>query len=529
MKYDKTTGLTTLDDGRQAGRMFAKVTPVEGSESKKNHLGGIGIIEVWASTESVDRHNEIVRASAFTKSVARMEKTGKYPPFLPAHMHTLSDGSVPVLGRVVPGSVEIIEGKGMKCQVAFVPASVNKHAPAWFEGYKTQALTDVSVGFIAEKMKRPDGPDEHLEHTQADWMELSGAAVGSNRDADTISVSKGVLDLALAAGKSYSPALTELLTGLRELAELQERQACGTCKLPAAYKRDGDLVTIDLAAAKARGDDLATLAAYLKAEGDDEEAADDAHTHKAEVTEDDEAVHAQIADGDLEYVDGSVREIELEAGDMPVTATVGVRADDDEGAETITFLTFPKAEGWDVAKVEEWLAAADLDALLEAALGDSDEDDDSDDAGDADDDTLELASPPEGGCPDGTEWCSAIGECVPMTKHQVAHALPELLPKVLKPTLDRLDHLVKRQERATANAEAMQTAMQTMTARAAELLDTLNKVAGAVPATSKSVKSVAPGHDADDLQDDPTVVARLEKSLQNTLALRNAGSANGRV
>lgn len=518
----KALRITKLSDGEYAGRMFAKVTPVEGSESKLNHLGGIGVIEVWASTEIVDRDDEIVRADSFTKSVETMVANDKFPPFLAAHMHVLSDGSVPVLGGVVPGSVKILPGQGMKCHVAFVSEKVNPHAPQWFEGYRVRAIRDVSVGFRASRIKLPEKQGDKLEVLELDWLELSGAAVGSNPTADVISVSAKSVSATLADGTDYSDALKNLLHELKAMGELQAKD-CLSCTSDQGYKRDGNLVTIDLAKATAAGNDRDTLAAWLKAEHPDEE------ERQAEFREDDDDVVAQIADAEADYVEGSLREIELVGGDMPVKATIGVLVEDEGGAETITWLRFPKADGWTLDLATEWLGAADLNQLLADALADDTEDDDDDEVEDEDaNDEGAAKQEPEGGCPDGTEWCPGIGECVPIAKHARAHALPKLLPKILKPTLARLEKAVARCERAAANAESMQTAMQTMTARAATLLDTVTKVAGVVPSTSKSVKSVAPGHDADAAGDD-AALSRIADSLEETLAHRDAGAANGRA
>lgn len=518
----KALRITKLSDGKYAGRMFAKVTPVEGSETKLNHLGGVGVIEVWASTEMVDRDNEIVRADSFTKSVETMVENDKFPPFLAAHMHVLSDGSVPVLGGVVPGSVKILPGKGMKCQVAFVSEKVNPHAPEWFEGYRVRAIRDVSVGFRAHRIKLPEKQGDKLEVLELDWLELSGAAVGSNPTADVISVSAKSVSATLSAdGADYSDAVKNLLGELQELGERQAKD-CHGCKANSGYKRDGNLVTIDLSKARRAGNDRDTLAAWLKDEHDEIEEL------QVEFREDDDAVVAQIADPEADYQEGTLREIELVGGDMPVKATVGVLVDAE--AESITWLMFPKADGWTMELAMEWLESADLDQLLSDALaGENDEDEERSEHEDEDKDKDKDKQEPEGGCPEGTEWCPGIGECVPIEKHARAHALPGLLPKVMRPTLLKLEKLVARQERATANAEAMQTAMQTMTARAATLLDTITKVVGAVPSTSKSVKSVAPGHDADATGEEAEALSRIADSLEETLALRDAGAANSRA
>lgn len=478
-----------LASGILAGRMFAKVTAVEGSEKKLNHLGGVGEIEVWASTESVDRQHEIVRAAAFTKSVARMQKASKFPPFLAAHQHVLSNGAVPVLGGVVPGSIEIVPGKGVKCRVAFVSEKVNKEAPAWFEGYRVGALKDVSVGFRSSKIKQAQSIEENLEVLELDWMELSGAAVGANMDADVISVSAKAMD-DIADSDDYSPSLKALLTGLREMAELQEKDAAAFTDMPKGLTRElgqwvvGGDEPLDLAEMKAV---VAYIAKADHIDDDDDAVDDDDVETKVEFTEDDAAVFAQIAPADAEYDEGTLREVELVSGEKPVKATVGVLTGGD--AESITFLTFPKADGWDLASAEAWLAEADLDALLAAATGDGDDDDD-DDAGDANSDDADKDKDKD----------------------------------------KAMDALLQRLERATANAEAMQEVMQKLTNSAAKVIDKFNKVVGALPATTKSVKSVAPGHDTDEFDSDDTdAVNRMELALEEALKDSPSAGNNGRT
>lgn len=87
--------------------------------------------------------------------------------------------------------------------------------------------------------------------------------------------------------------------------------------------------------------------------------------------EDDENVYLTLAPLSA-YVPDSLRDLELQGGEQPVIATIGILQDDadqpDMAKPRITVLTFPKASGWTAATAQDWLGRTDIEALLMQAL-----------------------------------------------------------------------------------------------------------------------------------------------------------------
>jgi DNA polymerase III delta prime subunit len=104
----------------------------------------------------------------------------------------------------------------------------------------------------------------------------------------------------------------------------------------------------------------------------DPEASSGAAGRNVEAEEDGENVYLTLTPLDL-YEPDTLRDIEIQGGEKPVVATIGVLRDDaDQGdlaKPRITVLTFPKAAGWTRADAEAWLGTVDLEHLLADALG----------------------------------------------------------------------------------------------------------------------------------------------------------------
>lgn len=198
--------------GFETRRTVCKVISVDAE--KKNELGGIGEMTVWASTEELDHYGEVVKSFAFNDSIATSLETKKWPPFLVAHMHALANGDVPVIGRVV--FMEEFPGKGSQARIAFAPEDVQPLAMRWLRAFAGGWITDVSVGFRAIDIEREEG--EPLTHTRSALLELSAAAVGACPSATAISVSTKSLDGAPAD-------VIELMKNLQELETLTLRAA----------------------------------------------------------------------------------------------------------------------------------------------------------------------------------------------------------------------------------------------------------------------------------------------------------------
>ncbi len=470
----------------EARRFYGKVISV--NAEAENELGGIGTMEVWASTEELDHFNEVVKSFAFKDSIALSKKTGKWPPFLVSHMFALANGDVPVIGRVV--SAEEVPGKGTKAVVAFAPADVQPLATRWLKAFAGGWITDVSVGFMAKEIEREAG--EPLTHTKSLWLELSAAAVGAASGANAISVTQKSLD-----GAPFE--VVELMQDLLELEQLNRKAAglfttkavvpfkgfskaddglswqwnataanavlgdppdwarlksvhtwwdreadpenAATPEERGAYKLPHHKVVGDGIKTVFRGV-VAAMGALLGARGgvdipesdrrgvynhlsrhykEFEREAPEFRTYTADeflkathaagigytadelelkqppttnvpaedaegvgdISEDEDNFFLQLVPKDTEYVAGSLREIPLKKDEPRVFATVGKpAADGEEGRDVITFLRFPKADGWSENGVREWVAEVNLETMLADAMGDGErsqhEDDDKD-------------------------------------------------------------------------------------------------------------------------------------------------------
>lgn len=144
-----------------------------------------GRLPIWASTDNVDRHEEIVEADAFTDSL-KVYRTN--PVILAGHVHAYLNGDVPVIGKahnpeVVDGDGKAADGKrhrGLSMEIEFAPGDVSPLGPFYKRAYELKFMNAFSIGFISLETEHDDG--EPLRHTKVDLLEVSAVAVGSNRE-----------------------------------------------------------------------------------------------------------------------------------------------------------------------------------------------------------------------------------------------------------------------------------------------------------------------------------------------------------
>jgi len=140
------------------------------------------VIHAIASSDAVDRDNEVIEVGAFKDSLESFVQNGV---ILACHQHRLPDGSPPMIG--VPVDAKYI---GRKLKVSF-RLGETELAQKWRKARADGTWRAVSVGFIPQETEwreygRADSngvKKRRLHHVRAELIELSGVPVGSNRDA----------------------------------------------------------------------------------------------------------------------------------------------------------------------------------------------------------------------------------------------------------------------------------------------------------------------------------------------------------
>jgi len=146
-------------------------------------------IEVVMSSNSVDRHGEIVLQSGMT-----IPKTTKSLTVFVDHDHTIEK----TVGKV---DVKTIETKGNKTSGTIQFATeISPLSDLTFKLMKEGYITDVSIGFIPQeydkkKVKAEDGTEKEVwRWTKWEIIELSVVGIGSNRDAFKKAFKDGKID-----------------------------------------------------------------------------------------------------------------------------------------------------------------------------------------------------------------------------------------------------------------------------------------------------------------------------------------------
>jgi HK97 family phage prohead protease len=129
-----------------------------------------------ASTDAVDRDNEIIEPDAFR---GRLKRYMENPVVLAGHMHRLSDGRSSVVANVVEAKVT---SKGLVVVMEF--HCKTQLSREYWDLYKDKNQRAFSVGFIPIKGERQVVDGERVyTHKEVELIEISCVAVGSNREA----------------------------------------------------------------------------------------------------------------------------------------------------------------------------------------------------------------------------------------------------------------------------------------------------------------------------------------------------------
>jgi len=133
--------------------------------------------EGYASTNTLDRDNEIIEPKAFKKSLKQFINTGV---ILGGHWTTSYEGKSMVIGKPLDAK---IDDKGLFIKCAYAPGELGEQYKQLIKG---GFLTGFSVGFIARKWE--DTQDENGNRgprifTEVELLEVSVVAIPCNREA----------------------------------------------------------------------------------------------------------------------------------------------------------------------------------------------------------------------------------------------------------------------------------------------------------------------------------------------------------
>lgn len=136
-----------------------------------------GKLSAVASDATVDRDNEVVLPSAFTKHLDRYKAN---PVILAAHTHRSLDGSPTIIGSA---SDIKADDKALTFDMSFAKTPLAQQWQSLFEDGHARAF---SIGFIpmnGEWKKSPDNQVALYVHTEVELLEISAVAVPANPNA----------------------------------------------------------------------------------------------------------------------------------------------------------------------------------------------------------------------------------------------------------------------------------------------------------------------------------------------------------
>lgn len=453
-----------------------------------------GVFQGLASTEKVDRHGEIVRAIAFTDSLAEHEAAGTHPKLLAAHAHFLETGEPPVVGWSL--SEKVLPDEGLLVRFRFTPSTHYPKGtiplgPLYHNFYSRidgmdPLMDGLSVGFMPIEME--DDEDGRVVHVKADLLEYSPVAVpsnagalveaahGSDRNAAYARLALRAFGMTNADIRDVTPnearldafdfvalqrAIEELNHDMRRTLGLlavgdQRRVAVSLAKGSSMSKKANE-TDEQYAARLLAAAELEKTRKAARAEHEDDDEDEDEKPKPGDedgprqipdeaVTEDEDMIWIELRPLE-DYQDGTLREIELVGGEKPVKATIGKLVSDEgneDAPEVITVLRFPKADGWTRDDAVAWTESADLDTLLAEALESERGEHDDDDEKPKPDDEDDKGSPQE--------------RAVELT---IKLPIVEQLAERAEAAVIKLAEVV---ERATAVAERIEKAVVTMEA-----------------------------------------------------------------
>lgn len=133
-------------------------------------------IEAIASTDDLDRDNEIIKPSAF-KNLKQYLRDN--PAVLASHLHRLWDGSSPLIANVVEAKLTD-EGLWVKIQFHLL----TRLSQEYWELYVNKKQRALSVGFIPVEGDFEIVNDRRVYvYTEVELLEISCVPIGSNRAA----------------------------------------------------------------------------------------------------------------------------------------------------------------------------------------------------------------------------------------------------------------------------------------------------------------------------------------------------------
>lgn len=161
----------------------------------------------WANTETVDRYQELILASAFEGTIE--EFLSKNAPMLWSH-----DFFSPPIGSFT--ELKVVEGKGLRFKAKFAETDFAKEI---FSLFKQGHLRAFSVSFIPKKVRDPNeaemekhGGKLKLVIEEVELLEISAVTVPAN--ADSIASSKGLDPAKFKGPDAIYNFLTELKSSL---------------------------------------------------------------------------------------------------------------------------------------------------------------------------------------------------------------------------------------------------------------------------------------------------------------------------
>lgn len=132
-------------------------------------------ITALASTESIDRHGEVMLASAFKELLPVYMKN---PVIITNHIHRLATGHSSVIGNVIKAW---IDASGFWVCIEFIEGT--ELADEYWLLYSSKKQRGLSVGFIPMESRFEERDGERvLVHTKVELLEISVCAVPSNRE-----------------------------------------------------------------------------------------------------------------------------------------------------------------------------------------------------------------------------------------------------------------------------------------------------------------------------------------------------------
>jgi len=132
-------------------------------------------ITALASTESIDRHGEIILASAFKELLPIYMKN---PVVITSHQHRLSTGHSSTVANVVEAR---IDKSGLFVIIEFVQGTVL--GDEYWLLYSQKKQRALSVGFMPLEGKQEERDGKLVwVHTKVELLEISCVPVGSNRE-----------------------------------------------------------------------------------------------------------------------------------------------------------------------------------------------------------------------------------------------------------------------------------------------------------------------------------------------------------